>query len=119
MTNKEIVLNFYRDVWNAHDTAKVADYVAEDYIQHNPNVEQGRQGLLNFLENHFFKLEAKHDIQLALEDGYIAAGETTETSVPGVYAVGDVRTKLLRQVVTAVSDGAMAAHMAEEYLAAH
>ena len=73
MTNKEIVLNFYRDVWNAHDTSKVADYVAENYIQHNPNVEQGRQGLLNFLENHFFKLEAKHDIQLALEDGDLVA----------------------------------------------
>jgi len=55
--------------------------------------------------------------QLALDNGYIAAGETTETSLPGVYAVGDVRTKLLRQVVTAVADGAMAVHMAEEYLA--
>ena len=44
--------------------------------------------------------------------GYIAAGETTETNIPGVYAVGDVRTKLLRQVVTAVADGAMAVHMA-------
>jgi len=51
--------------------------------------------------------------------GYIVAGETTETSLPGVYAVGDVRTKLLRQVVTAVADGAMAVHMAEEYLADH
>ena len=49
--------------------------------------------------------------------GYIVAGETTQTNVPGVYAVGDVRTKLLRQVVTAVADGAMAVHMAEEYLA--
>ena len=49
--------------------------------------------------------------------GYIAAGETTETNIPGVYAVGDVRTKLLRQVVTAVADGAIAVHMAEEYLA--
>ncbi len=39
--------------------------------------------------------------QLALDDGgYIVAGETTETSIPGVYAVGDVRTKPLRQVVT-------------------
>ncbi len=55
--------------------------------------------------------------QLALENGYIVAGETTQTSIPGVYAVGDVRTKLLRQVVTAVADGAMAVHMAEEYLA--
>ena len=49
--------------------------------------------------------------------GYIIAGESTETSVPGVYAVGDVRTKVLRQVVTAVADGAMAVHHAEEYLA--
>ena len=55
--------------------------------------------------------------QLLLENGYIVAGETTETSLPGVYAVGDVRTKKLRQVVTAVADGAMAVHMAEEYLA--
>ena len=56
--------------------------------------------------------------QLALDgDGYIVAGETTETSIPGVYAVGDVRTKPLRQVVTAVADGAVAVHMAEKYIA--
>ncbi len=56
--------------------------------------------------------------QLALdENGYIIASENTETNLPGVYAVGDVRTKLLRQVVTAVSDGAVAIHLAEEYLA--
>ena len=51
------------------------------------------------------------------KDGYIVAGENTATNIPGVYAVGDVRTKLLRQVVTAVADGAMAVHMAEEFLA--
>lgn len=50
-------------------------------------------------------------------NGYIVADETTQTNIPGVYAVGDVRTKKLRQVVTAVSDGAVAVHMAEEYLA--
>ena len=56
--------------------------------------------------------------QLALDGGgYIVAGETTETSISGVYAVGDVRTKPLRQVVTAVADGAMAVHMAEKYIA--
>ncbi len=54
--------------------------------------------------------------QLALDPaGYIVAGESTETNIPGVYAVGDVRTKQLRQVVTAVADGAVAVHMAEEY----
>lgn len=56
--------------------------------------------------------------QLALDPaGYITADETTRTSLPGVYAAGDVRTKPLRQVVTAVADGAVAAHMAEAYLA--
>lgn len=55
--------------------------------------------------------------QLALdENGYILADESTQTSIPGVYAVGDVRTKQLRQIVTAVADGAIAAHQAEEYL---
>lgn len=50
-------------------------------------------------------------------NGYIIADETTKTNLPGVYAVGDVRTKPLRQVVTAVADGATAVHMAEEFLA--
>jgi len=57
--------------------------------------------------------------QLDLDDaGYIKADESTQTNIPGVYAVGDVRTKALRQVVTAVADGAVAVHMAEEFLAA-
>ena len=48
--------------------------------------------------------------------GYIVADETTRTSVPGVFAVGDARTKAVRQIVTAVADGAVAAHYAEEFL---
>ena len=55
--------------------------------------------------------------QLKLDQaGYILADETTHTSLPGVFAVGDVRTKALRQVVTAVADGAVAAHFADAYL---
>ena len=49
--------------------------------------------------------------------GYILADESTRTNIPGVLAVGDVRTKALRQVVTAVADGATAVHYAEKYLA--
>ncbi|MGE5417861.1 MAG: thioredoxin-disulfide reductase [Acidobacteriota bacterium] len=48
--------------------------------------------------------------------GYIAAGEDTEASRPGVYAAGDIRTKPFRQVVTAASDGAVAGIMAEKYI---
>ena len=55
--------------------------------------------------------------QVALNaGGYIAAGESTKTNIPGDFAAGDVREKPLRQVVTAVSDGAVAAKFAEEYL---
>lgn len=55
--------------------------------------------------------------QIALtEHGYVAAGEDTKTSLPGVFVAGDLRRKPLRQVVTAVSDGAVAAYMAEDYL---
>lgn len=49
--------------------------------------------------------------------GYIIADETTRTNVPGVFAVGDVRTKAMRQVITAAADGAVASHFVEEYLA--
>ena len=49
---------------------------------------------------------------------YIEADETTRTSIPGVFAVGDVRAKPLRQVVTAVSDGAVASKYVEEFLTA-
>jgi len=49
--------------------------------------------------------------------GYVIAGEDTKTSLPGVFAVGDLRTKTLRQVITAAADGAVASHYVEEYLA--
>lgn len=49
--------------------------------------------------------------------GYIQANESTRTNVEGVFAVGDVRTKILRQVITAAADGAVAVHYIEEYLA--
>lgn len=51
------------------------------------------------------------------KSGYIIADETTKTNISGVFAVGDVRTKPVRQIVTATADGACASHFAEEYLA--
>ena len=56
--------------------------------------------------------------QLMLDPaGYLPADESTRTQIPGVFAVGDVRTKAVRQIVTAAADGAAAAHFAQEYLA--
>ena len=58
-------------------------------------------------------LEGKVELN---EQGYIVTNEMMETNVPGVYGVGDARVKYLRQVVTAASDGAIAAVAAEKYL---
>ncbi|NCB33406.1 MAG: thioredoxin-disulfide reductase [Erysipelotrichia bacterium] len=55
--------------------------------------------------------------QLELDDhGYIKADETTRTSIPGVFAAGDIRTKPMRQIVTAAADGAVTSHFILEYL---
>ncbi len=55
--------------------------------------------------------------QIELDEfGYIIANETTQTNLDGVFSVGDVRTKPVRQIVTAVADGATAAHYIEQYL---
>ena len=86
------------------------------------NVNTGEEAVLS-CDGVFISIGRKPASELAAnqleldQNGYVAADETTRTSIPGVYAVGDVRTKPLRQIVTAVADGAMAVHMAEEYLA--
>lgn len=55
--------------------------------------------------------------ELSLDkNGYILADESTCTNLPGVFAIGDVRTKVVRQIVTAVADGAVASHYVEGYL---
>lgn len=69
-------------------------------------VSIGRNPATNFLQN-AVKLDS---------NSYIIADESTKTNVEGVFAAGDVRTKALRQVVTAVSDGATAVQFAEEYI---
>lgn len=68
-------------------------------------VSIGRQPSTGFLGN---------EIELD-SNGYIIADETTKTNIDGVFAAGDIRTKALRQVITAAADGAVAAHYAEEY----
>ena len=50
------------------------------------------------------------------KQGYIVADESTKTNLPGVFAVGDVRTKPMRQIITAAADGAVASKYAEEYI---
>lgn len=60
--------------------------------------------------------EAYRELVACDENGWLIAGEDCETNVPGIFAAGDIRTKRLRQIVTAVSDGACAVASAERYL---
>lgn len=54
--------------------------------------------------------------QLTLSDGFIVAGEDCKTNIDGVFAAGDIRTKLLRQIVNATADGATSAYLATTYV---
>ena len=56
------------------------------------------------------------DLGICDEHGYIITDETMKTKVPGIYAAGDVRQKILRQVVTAANDGAVAGQQIAHYL---
>lgn len=74
MSNKEIILKFYEEFFNGHDVSVVPRYVREDYIQHNPTVPQGRQGLMDafarkFAEHPEFRLE----VQMVIEEGDMVA----------------------------------------------
>lgn len=68
MTNKEIVLKFYDEVFNGWDLSNIDAYMRDDYIQHNPTCEDGKAGFLKFAA-FFLGLEPHMDIISAAEDG--------------------------------------------------
>ncbi len=76
--------------------------------------EDARFGLFGFVG--LLPNTALFEGKLNLENGYIRTDEDMHTSIPGVFAAGDVRVKSLRQVVTAAADGAIAAMQAEKYI---
>ena len=107
-------------LWNS----VVSDYIVEGRVSGAviKNLSDGKESKLD-ADGVFVSIGRKPATDLFRgkleldENGYIVADESTKTSRDGVFAVGDVRTKALRQVVTAVADGAVAVHFAEEYLA--
>jgi len=105
--------------WNS----TVSDFIADDTVTGAKlrNVNTGEETTVS-CDGIFISIGRKPATEFLKDqismnpDGYIIADESARTSIPGVFAAGDVRTKALRQVVTAVSDGATAVHYAEEYL---
>jgi len=109
-----------RFLWDSQVTALLGEELLEGVMVEN--LKNGERERLD-VQGLFVSIGRKPATELVKDQltldsaGYIMAGEDTKTNIPGVYAVGDVRTKQLRQIVTAVADGAMAAHVAEAYLA--
>ena len=106
--------------WNS----TVEELLGEEYLSgiKLKDVHSGKQTIVQ-CDGVFVSIGRKPTSELVKEQleldehGYVKADESTRTNITGVFAVGDVRTKVLRQVVTAVADGAVASHYAEEYLA--
>ena len=107
-------------VWNSTVTdfiadtkvigAKIKNINTQEITQINCDgifISIGRAPATHILKNTGINLD---------NNGYIIADETTKTNIDGIFAAGDIRTKALRQIITAAADGATAAHYAEEYL---
>lgn len=107
-------------LWNSVVTEFVADEKVNGIKVRNVQTDEATEIACDGVFVSIGRKPATDFLQGAVQldkNGYIIADETTRTSVQGVFAAGDVRTKALRQIVTAAADGAVAVHFAEEYLA--
>jgi len=120
--NKNIEIRFNTEVVEAVGddvlrSVKLINNVTNETSEYYPPKEDGTFGIFVFVgyqpQTDVFKNKVDMD-----RWGYILTDENMKTNVDGVYAAGDLRPKMLRQVVTAVADGAIAATDAEKYVAA-
>jgi thioredoxin reductase (NADPH) len=119
--NPKIEIRFNTEVLEAVGddvlrSVKLINNVTNEKSEYFPPKEDGTFGIFVFVgyepQTKIFKDKIEMD-----RYGYILTNENMETNIKGVYAAGDLRPKLLRQVVTAVADGAIAATDAERYVA--
>ena len=89
MSNKEIVLKFYEEVFNAWDTSKLEQYMRADYKQHNPTVADELEGFRAFTER-FFALHPRMEIVHIAEDGELVMVFFKCTVDGGVNKVCDI-----------------------------
>lgn len=106
--------------WNCTVKELKFDQKLSGVVLHNTKTDQDEEIALDglFISIGRSPTSALFAGQVTLDEyGYVVADESTKTNIPGVFAAGDLRTKALRQIVTAAADGAVAAHEAEQYLA--
>ena len=91
MSNKEIVLKFYEEVFNGWDLTNVEKYMRADYMQHSPEVEDGRDGFLRFAKG-FLAQKPHMDIFKVFEDGdyVLMFFKCTFEGRPGATKVMDI-----------------------------
>ena len=111
--NKNITVIFNTEIAEIKGGQKVESVVLKDTVS-GEKVEQTADAVFIFVG-----MNPRTDLVSMLrkdEGGYLITNYRMETSVPGMYAAGDVRAKPFRQLITAASDGAIAAHQAHEYV---
>ena len=111
--NKNITVIFNTEIAEIKGGQKVESVVLRDTVS-DEKVEQTADAVFIFVG-----MNPRTDLVSMLrkdEGGYLITNYRMETSVPGMYAAGDVRAKPFRQLITAASDGAIAAHQAHEYV---
>ena len=104
MSNKELIQAFYKEFFNDHDIDSAITYVREDYIQHNPGVSQGRQGLMDgFREK--FKTEPTFRLQIKM---LIEEGDMMCVYLKNVDPEGNTKARVVD--IYRIEDGKLAEH---------
>ncbi|MFH5905849.1 FAD-dependent oxidoreductase [Clostridium perfringens] len=120
LSNPKIEVKFNTEIIEAKgkdmvNYAKFKNNVTGEIFEYRAKKEDGAFGIFVFV-GYAPKSELFKDILELDKQGYIITNEDMETNINGVYVAGDLRPKSLRQIVTAVSDGAIAATTAERYV---
>ncbi|MGL5243611.1 MAG: FAD-dependent oxidoreductase, partial [Sarcina sp.] len=120
LSNEKIDVRFNTEIVEASGDgilqhAKFINNITKETYEYNASDEDGTFGIFIFVGYEPVTSLFKDKVELDTY-GYIITNENMQTNVSGVYAVGDLRPKALRQVVTAVSDGAIAATCSERYI---
>jgi predicted SnoaL-like aldol condensation-catalyzing enzyme len=95
MTNKEVVLKFYEEVFNGWDVSNIDEFMADDYIHHNPTAETGKAGFLKFAVK-FLAMKPHMEIKHIIEEGDLVCvffkctmGNGMENKVFDLYRLRD------------------------------
>ncbi len=105
-------------VWNSTVQEALGDEILEGLVLKNKITGETNELKVDgcFVFVGYDPISQLFEGKVEMENGYIITDDDMKTNIPGVFAAGDIRKKLLRQVITAAADGAIAATAAEHYI---